>query len=160
MSDNHFLYYAARLQDAGVRHLSITLDVDRKGFRVMHVVPRVGFNASTASAVYAERSFQLTGSDPELQQIEDDLVYGEGGVTPERVAAAIRENPVYAPDLTEFAERWKANDLDDAIAQEMEREPTAEELAAAEVTHERLMQFVKGLQRGLDGKRGREVSRR
>jgi predicted HD phosphohydrolase len=157
--DNHFLFYVARLQDAGVASLWVSLGLDKDGTRLMHVSADMT-NGEEMVRRFPTRTFQVTGKDPVLEQIEDDLVYEGDGVTEERLAAAIAANPKYRDDLTEFGERWLAlgggNDLESAEMDEQEENGDMQDLVAMADKH---MQFVKGLMRGLDSNRAHEAAR-
>lgn len=139
---SHFIVYAAALQDAGVCSLWVSLGSDKDRTRLMHVSP----DASTPrelAAQFPTRTFHLDGTDPALQAIEEDLIYGEGGVTPDRVKVAIEANPRYAAELAELALNWA-----DAPLTEEDIEVAADEVTSETV--ERTQRYLKGLLRGLD----------
>lgn len=139
---SHFIVYAAALQDAGICSLWVSLGSDKDRTRLMHVSP----DASTPpelAAKFPTRTFHLDGTDPALQAIEEDLIYGDGGVTPERVKAAIDANPQYAGNLADLALSWAAAPLT-----EEDIEVAADAVTSESV--ERTQRYLKGLLRGLD----------
>jgi hypothetical protein len=99
MSD--FLIYAARLQDAGVCSLWVSLGSDKDGTRLMHVSPDRTTPPDLAKR-YPTRTFELCGTDRVLERLKDDMLYSEDGVTPEKVQAAIAAHPLLRDDLCEF----------------------------------------------------------
>lgn len=99
MSD--FLIYAARLQDAGVCSLWVSLGSDKEGTRLMHVSPDSNTPTELA-ALYPTRTFELCGTDRVLERLKDDMLYSADGVTPEKVLAAIEAHPLLRDDLCEF----------------------------------------------------------
>ena len=60
MSD--FLIYAARLQDAGIASLWVSLGSDKTGTRLMHVSPD-STTPRELAARYPTRTFELCGLD-------------------------------------------------------------------------------------------------
>lgn len=142
---NDFLIYAARLQDAGVSSLWISLGSNKERTRLMHVSPDSTVPRELA-AKYPTRTFELDGTDRLLQELKDDMVFGDGGPTPEKLEAAIKAHPLAADDLREFFAEWKPMEDDDY-------EPTAEEMADIEASAKRHMSYVRGLMRGLDSNR-------
>ena len=64
MSD--FLIYAARLQDAGVTSLWVSLGSDKDRTRLMHVSPASGTPPELA-ARFPMRTFELCGTDRVLR---------------------------------------------------------------------------------------------
>ncbi len=99
MSD--FLIYAARLQDAGVCSLWVSLGSDKEGTRLMHVSPD-STTPPELAARYPTRTFELCGTDRVLERLKDDMLYSPDGVTPEKVQAAIAAHPILRDDLCEF----------------------------------------------------------
>jgi hypothetical protein len=149
---SHFLIYAARLQDAGICSLWVSLGSDSERTRLMHVSPDATTPRELA-AKFPTRSFRLDGTDPKLQAIEEDLIYGEGGVTSERVKAAIDANPGYAQELAALGMDWAAMPpLSDEEISDAEDSVTSESV-------ERTQRYLKGLLRGMDIARSREASR-
>ncbi|MBU6260609.1 MAG: hypothetical protein KGO01_19515 [Burkholderiales bacterium] len=148
MSD--FLIYAARLQDAGVCSLWVSLGSDKEGTRLMHVSPD-GTTPPELAARYPTRTFELCGTDRVLERVKDDMLYSAGGVTPEKTLAAIAEHPLLRDDLCAFLADW-------ALAQM----PTDEEVAACELTAEdeeagrRMADKVKAWIHGMNIERRRE----
>lgn len=99
MSD--FLIYAARLQDAGVCSLWVSLGSDKDGTRLMHVSPD-STTPPELAARYPTRTFELCGTDRVLERLKDDMLYSDDGVTPEKVMAAIEAHPLLRDDLCAF----------------------------------------------------------
>jgi hypothetical protein len=120
MSD--FLIYAARLQDAGVCSLWVSLGSDKEGTRLMHVSPD-STTPPDLAARYPTRTFELCGTDRVLEELKDDMLYSEDGVTAEKVQAAIAAHPLLRDDLCEFLADWTLVQM-----------PTDEEVAAIELT--------------------------
>jgi len=149
---NDFLIHAARLQDAGVVSLWISLGSDKDRNRLMHVSPDATVPAELA-AKYPTRTFHLDGTDQLLQDLKDDMVFGDDGATPEKLAAAIERHPLAADDLRE----WYADWLLQSPLTDEDLEPTDEEMADIENFAKRTMAFTKGLMRGLDSNRERSV---
>jgi hypothetical protein len=149
MSD--FLIYAARLQDAGVCSLWVSLGSDKEGTRLMHVSPD-STTPPDLAARYPTRTFELCGTDRVLGNLKDDMLYSDSGVTPEKVQAAIDAHPLLRDDLCEFLADWMLTQV-----------PTDEELAAVEVTAEdeaagrRMADKVKAWLHGMDIARRREA---
>lgn len=140
---SHFLIYAARLQDAGVCSLWVSLGSNKEGTRLMHVSPDATTPRDLA-ARFPTRTFELCGTDRVLEQLQDDMLYSDDGPTPEKIAAAIAEHPRQADDLREWYADWllcpplTEEDLTDA-----ELEVTSEQV-------QRSLDNVKGMLRGLD----------
>jgi hypothetical protein len=149
MKMNDFLIYAARLQDAGVTSLLVSLGSDKKRNRLMHVSPDSTVPGELA-AKFPTRSFLLDGTDELLQQLKDDMVFSDDGPTPEKLAAAIERHPLAAHELREFVAEWKPMPADQDI------ELTDEEMADIEATAKRQMSYVRGLMRGLDANREKD----
>lgn len=147
---SHFLIYAARLQDAGICSLWVSLGCDKNGTRLMHVSP----DASTPrelAAKFPTRTFELCGTDRLLEQLQDDMAYSNDGPTPEKLAAAIAAHPLAAEDLRQWYADWLLNPP-----------PTDEEIAAAsdevdDAMVQRTMERVKGVMRGLEIARTRDA---
>lgn len=96
-----FLIYAARLQDAGVCSLWVSLGSDKDGTRLMHVSPD-STTPPELAARYPTRTFELCGTDRVLERLKDDMLYSDDGVTPEKVMAAIEAHPLLRDDLCAF----------------------------------------------------------
>lgn len=122
MSD--FLIYAARLQDAGVCSLWVSLGSDKEHTRLMHVSPD-STTPPELAARYPTRTFELCGTDRVLERVKDDMLYSDDGVTPEKVQAAINANPLLRDDLCEFLADYtlcpppSVDDISDAEAEAM-----------------------------------------
>jgi hypothetical protein len=148
MSD--FLIYAARLQDAGICSLWVSLGSDKEGTRLMHVSP----DASTPrdlAARFPTRTFELCGTDRVLERLKDDMAYSDDGPTPDKLAAAIEAHPLQADDLREWYADWLlVPPLTDEDISEAEAEVTSEQV-------QRITQHVKGMLRGLDIARQRDA---
>jgi hypothetical protein len=99
MSD--FLIYAARLQDAGVCSLCVSLGSDKEGTRLMRVSPDKTTPPELA-ARYPTRTFELCGTDRVLERLKDGMLYSADGVTSEKVQAAIAAHPLLRDDLCAF----------------------------------------------------------
>ena len=148
---SHFLIYAARLQDAGVCSLWVSLGSDKDRTRLMHVSP----DASTPrelAARFPTRTFELCGTDRLLEQLQDDMAYSEDGPTPEKIAAAIAAHPLAADDLREWYADWLLSSplTDEEVAGEVDSEATSESV-------ERTVRWVKGVMKGLDIARQRDA---
>lgn len=145
---NDFLIYAARLQDAGVVSLWVSLGTGKDRTRLMHVSPDSTVPTELA-AKFPTRTFELDGTDQLLQDLKDDMVFGDGGVTPEKLLAAIERHPLAAPELREWYADWLVyqSQKDDTW------EPTPEEMADIEESAKRSMAYTRGLMRGLDSTR-------
>lgn len=150
MSD--FLIYAARLQDAGVCSLWVSLGCDKEGTRLMHVSPD-STTPPDLAARYPTRTFELCGTDRVLEKLKDDMVYSEGGVTPEKVMAAIEAHPLLRDDLCEFLADYtlcqpiSMDDISDAEAEEIVSDEQAK----------RMSDRLKHMLRGLDIARQRDA---
>ena len=150
---SHFLIYAARLQDAGVCSLWVSLGSNKDGTRLMHVSPD-STTPPELAARYPTRTFELCGTDRVLEKVQDDMLYSEGGVTPEKVQAAIAAHPLLRDDLCAFLADWKLVQM-----------PTDEEVAATEVTAEdeaagkRMADKVKAWLHGMDIARRRDAAK-
>jgi hypothetical protein len=148
MSD--FLVYAARLQDAGVCSLWVSLGSDKTRTRLMHVSP----DASTPpelAARYPTRTFELCGTDRVLEALKDDMTYSEDGPTPEKLQAAVDAHPLLRDDLNAWFSDWllcmpEADEAEDP-------EPTAEDEAAGR----RMADKVKAMLHGIDIARRRDA---
>jgi hypothetical protein len=146
---SHFLIYAARLQDAGVCSLWISLGSDKDRTRLMHVSP----DASTPpelAARFPTRTFELCGTDRLLEKLQDDMAYSDDGPTPEKLAAAVAAHPLQADDLRAWYADWLLNPP-----------MTDEEIAdLPEVTDSQVdstARWVKGVMKGLDIARQRDA---
>ena len=122
MSD--FLIYAARMQDAGVRSLWVSLGSDKEGTRLMHVSPD-STTPPELAARYPTRTFELCGTDRVLEKLKDDMLYSDDGVTPEKVISAIEAHPPLRDDLCAFLADYtlcpppSADDISDEEAEAM-----------------------------------------
>jgi hypothetical protein len=126
MSD--FLIYAARLQDAGVCSLWVSLGSDKDGTRLMHVSPD-STTPPELAARYPTRTFELCGTDPVLERVKDEMLYSDAGVTAEKVQAAINAHPLLRDDLCDFLCDWTLTQM-----------PTEDEVAEYEETPEDIEQ--------------------
>ena len=150
MSD--FLIYAARLQDAGVEHLSVRLFTAKDRTRMMMVTPHGSYPLQVQER-WPARHFELCGTGRLLEQLKDDMLYSDDGVTEEKVRAAINAHPLLREDLNAWFADWL-----------LVREPTEEDIeaVAAEIAEEDTaltVARVKGMLRGLDVARRREAQR-
>ncbi len=148
MSD--FLIYAARLQDAGVCSLWVSLGSNKEGTRLMHVSPDSSTPRELA-ARYPTRTFELCGTDRVLEALKDDMLYSDDGPTEEKVQAAIDAHPLQADDLREWFSDW-------LLCPPLTDEDI--EAAAGEVDDslvQRTAQSVKDMLRGLDIARRRDA---
>ncbi len=145
MSD--FLIYAARLQDAGVSSLWVSLGSNAEGTRLMHVSPASSTPTEIAQR-FPTRTLELCGTDRVLEKLKDDMTYSEGGPTPEKLKAACDAHPLLMQDLVEwFADFMLCKPaLDEPPEDGDEPELSPENVAAAERMGERL----KGMLHGLD----------
>jgi hypothetical protein len=144
---NDFLIYAARLQDAGVCSLWISLGSNKERTRLMHVSPDSTVPAELA-AKYPTRTFELDGTDRLLRDLKDEMVFGDGGATPEKLMAAIELHPLAADDLREWFADWLISRPNGD-----EVEITETEMVEINASAERSLSYVKGLMRGLDANR-------
>lgn len=155
---NHFLLYAARLQDKGVTRLSVELSVEpgteKDRTRIMIVKPSIAHNVPSVFQAYPARTFDLDGTDRVLENLQDDLVFSNNGQpTKEQVEEVIVQYPIYKDDLRDWYEYYsklKAVDLEDLEAEgdDTQVDPVAEERSAA---------HIRGLLRGLDISRRRDA---
>ena len=148
MSD--FLVYAARLQDAGIEHLSVRVWTAKDRMRMMRVAPHGSYPQEVQSR-WLCRDFELCGTDRVLERLKDDMSYSDTGVTPEKVQAAIDAHPLLRDDLNEW--------LADSLVLQM---PTPEEVAAEPVDEAMVtgtQQYIKGLMRGIDILQARKASK-
>jgi len=152
MSD--FLIYAARLQDAGVCSLWVSLGTAKDRTRLMHVSPDSSTPPELA-ARFPTRTFELCGTDRVLERVKDDMLYSDDGVTPEKVRAAIAEHPLLRDDLSEFLADWTLTQM-----------PTDEEVAAVELTAAEeaaglhMAEKLKALLHGMNIQRNRDAMRK
>lgn len=149
---NHFLLFAARLQDAGVTQLQVTLDTGPDRTRLMRVQPAPG-SPNDACARFKVRTFDLCGTDRVLEKLTDDLAYMPGGPTPEALLAAIKAHPDLRLDLAQWFADW-------ALARK--HAPTDDDLAAADATisdadARRMGQRIVDMLRGIDIARHRDL---
>jgi hypothetical protein len=141
MSD--FLIYAARLQDAGVTHLSIVLGEDSERTRTMSVAVHESYGHE-ARARFPMRVFELCGTDRVLERVKDDMLFSDGGVTPAKVKAAIDAHPLLRDDLCAFLADWVLVQMptdDDVAAIEF----TAEDEAASKRTADKVKAWMHGM---------------
>lgn len=147
MSD--FLIYAARLQDAGVCSLWVSLGTAKDRTRLMHVSPDSSTPPELA-ARFPTRTFELCGTDRVLERIKDDMLYSDDGVTPEKVRAAIAEHPLLRDDLSEFLADWTLTQM-----------PTDEEVAAVdEAAGLHMAEKLKAWLHGMNIQRNRDAMRK
>lgn len=140
---SHFLIYAARLQDAGICDLWVSLGSDKTRTRLMHVSPGAGTPPELA-ARYPTRTFELCGTDRVLERLQDDMSYSDDGPTAEKVKAAIEAHPLLRDDLC----AWFADHL--LMSMPTDEEVAAEAVNVSEADVERTHQYVKGLMHGID----------
>lgn len=150
---SHFLIHAARMQDAGISSLWVSLGVAKDGTRLMHVSP----DASTPrelAARFPTRTFELCGTDRLLEQLTDDMAYSDDGPTPEKLQSAIERHPTAADDLRGWYANWLLMPpLSDEDIAEAEEDVTSESV-------ERTVRYVKGLLKGLDIAKVRDAARK
>lgn len=151
MSD--FLIYAARLQDAGIEHLSVRIFTGANCVRMMRVTPH-GSYPHGAMSRWPARDFELCGVDRVLHRVKDDMSYSDDGVTAEKVQKAIDAHPLLADDLRE----WLADCLLMQMPTEAEIDAEVANVSTSDV--ERTKQYVKGLMRGIDLLQARKAMRR
>ena len=150
MSD--FLVYAARLQDAGITQLTVSIWTAKDLTRMMRVTPSAIHYRQEALDRWPARSFELCGTDRVLERVKDDMLYSDGGVTAEKVQAAIAAHPLLRDDLCAFLADWTRTQM-----------PTEEEMAAIELTPEeeaagkRMADKVKAWLHGMDIARRHEA---
>lgn len=147
---SHFLIYAARLQDAGVSILTVTLHARNDRTRMMTVAPS-GRYSPEVQRKFPARDFELCGTDRVLEQLQDDMAYSDDGPTAEKIAAACAAHPLQADDLRAWYADWL-----------LSPPLTDEDIAAAEseVSSEsvdRIVQWTKGVMKGLDISRQRDA---
>lgn len=147
MSD--FLIYAARLQDAGVKHLSVRIWTGPDRMRMMRVTPG-GLHPQEIHQRFPWRDFELCGTDPVLRRLKDDMIYSDDGVTAEKVQAAIAKHPLLRDDLCEFLSDWM---LTRGEENEKSEGVTAEDEAAGE----RMAFKVKAVLHGISIARKRDA---
>jgi hypothetical protein len=152
MSD--FLIYAARLQDAGIEHLSVRIFTAKDRTRMMRVAPHGSYPQEVHSR-WLCRDFELCGTDRVLERVKDDMLYSDDGVTAEKVQAAIDAHPLLRDDLCAFLADWTLTQM-----------PTDEEVASYELTAaeeeagNRMADKVKAWIHGIDIARSRDAMRR
>lgn len=153
MSD--FLIYAARLQDAGVTSLWVSLGSDKDRTRLMHVSPASGTPPELA-ARFPMRTFELCGTDRVLERLKDKMAYAEGGPTAEMLKAAIEKHPMLRDDLVSwFADFMACKPLADEPPEEGDEPELSPEQAEASA---RFSERMKGMLAGLDIARCREAA--
>jgi hypothetical protein len=147
---SHFLIHAARLQDAGVSILTVTLHAQKDGTRMMTVTPNGNYPVEVHRQ-WPARDFELCGTDRLLEQLQDDMAYAEGGPTPEALAAAIERHPLAADDLREWYADWLATPplADEDIAEAEDHVPSE--------SVDRIVNWTKGVMRGLDIAKARDA---
>lgn len=148
MSD--FLIYAARLQDAGVEHLSVRIWTDKDRTRMMRVTPHGSYPKEMQDR-WPWRDFELCGTDRVLERLKDDMAYSDDGPTPEKLQAAIDANPWHAEDLREWYADWTL------IKEQTEEEMAAAEAGLDEAEIKRSAQRVKDILRGMNIGRNRDA---
>lgn len=151
MSD--FLIYAARLQDAGVTSLWVSLGSDKDRTRLMHVSPD-STTPPELAARFPTRTFELCGTDRVLEKLKDDMLYSADGVTPEKVQAAIDAHPLLRDDLCEFL-------ADYMMCPPSSVDDTSDEEAEALVSDEQVRRMgdrLKHMLHGIDIARGRDAA--
>jgi hypothetical protein len=152
MSD--FLIYAARLQDAGVCSLWVSLGSDKEGTRLMHVSPD-STTPPELAARYPTRTFELCGTDRVLERLKDDMLYSGDGVTPEKVQAAIVAHPLLRDDLCEFLSDYTLcppPSVDDISDEEAEATISDDQVR-------RMGDRLKNMLRGIDIARAQDAAR-
>ena len=152
MSD--FLIYAARLQDAGVCSLWVSLGSDKDGTRLMHVSPD-STTPPELAARYPTRTFDLCGTDRVLERVKDDMLYSDDGVTPEKVMAAIEAHPLLRDDLCAFL-------ADYTLCPPASIDDISEEEAEAMVGDDQVRRMgdrLKHMLRGIDIARAQDAAR-
>lgn len=137
-----FLIYAARLQDAGITSLWVSLGSDKERTRLMHVSPD-STTPPELAAKFPTRTFELCGTDRVLERIKDDMLYEGDGPTPEKIAAAIEAHPLLRDDLNE----WYADFLLCRMPSDEEIDAEAALIDDATILHsaERLKAMLAGL---------------
>ena len=150
---SHFLIYAARLQDAGICDLWVSLGSDKTRTRLMHVSPGAGTPSELASR-YPTRTFELCGTDRVLERLQDDMSYSDDGPTAEKVQVAIDAHPLLRDDLTV----WFADHL--LMSMPTEAEVDAEAVNVSEADVKRTHQYIKSLMHGIDVLQARKAMKR
>lgn len=147
---SHFLIHAARMQDAGVSLLTVSLSATPDRTRTMNVCPHGSYEPAIQKR-WPARTFELCGTDRLLEQLQDDMAYSDDGPTPEKLAAAIAAHPLAADDLREWYADWLLRPplTDEDIAD------AEESVSSASV--DRIVQWTKGVMKGLDISRQREA---
>ncbi len=145
---SHFLIHAARMQDAGVTKLFVTLHVGHDNTRLMRVEAALSGGDPEADlalvARFPARTFELCGTDRLLEQLQDEIAFSAGGATPEKLAAAIAKHPQAADDLREWYAYWLlTSELSDDDISAAESEVSSESTA-------RSVSWIKGLLKGMD----------
>lgn len=147
---SHFLIHAARMQDAGVKHLTVTLETADDRTRLMYVSPDRD-QPQALKERFLTRTFELCGTDRVLEQLQDDMAYSDDGPTAEKIAAACAAHPLQADDLRAWYADWLLSPplTDEDIA------GAEAEVSSASV--DRIVQWTKGVMKGLDISRQREA---
>lgn len=152
---SHFLIYAARLQDAGVTSLWVSLGSDKDRTRLMHVSPASGTPPELA-ARFPTRTFELCGTDRVLERLEDELAFAEGGPTAEKLKAAIDAHPLLRDDLVSwFADFMACKPVLDEPPEEGEEPELSPDQAEASA---RFSERIKGMLAGMDIARSRDAA--
>jgi hypothetical protein len=146
---SHFLIHAARLQDAGVSILTVTLHVRKDRTRMMTVAPS-GRYSPEVQRKFPARDFELFGTDRALEQLTDDMAYSDDGPTPEKLAAAIAAHPVAADDLNGWYADW-------LLSPPLTDEEIADLPEVTDSQVDKTVQWVKGVMKGLDISKQREA---
>lgn len=142
---DHFLLYAARLQDRGIVHLKIVIDTAEDRTRIMRVRPDISRYSPTVYWNYPERVFDLTGTDRVLESLTDDLFFSnDGKPTEDQVKAVIAKHPIYKDDLTD----WYNSIKDSVPIDEEDLRDCEEDLNPDSV--KRSQDHIRGLLKGLD----------
>jgi hypothetical protein len=144
---SHFLIHAARLQDAGISHLLLRLEVAEDGTRLMRVVPHMPYKIATD---FPTRTFELCGTDRLLETLQDDMAYSVDGPTPEKLEAAIKAHPAAADDLRGWYADW-------LLSPPLTDEEIADLPEVADSKVDSTVRWVKGVMKGLDIARQREA---
>jgi len=146
---NDFLIHAARLQDAGIVSLWISLGSNKDGTRLMHVSPAATVTHELA-ARFPTRTFELDGTDRVLSDLKAELAFDDDGPTAEKVQAAIAAHPLLADDLNEWFEDWQR-------MPRLDNEDVAQHPGDAALV-ERVTQRALGMMRGFELAREQQAS--
>ena len=144
---SHLICYLARMQDAGLVSLWISLGSDASRRRLIHVSPSRDAEPALA-ARFPTRTFLIDGTDEKLQALENEMIFDHPAVTGEMVDDAIAANPEYAHELNLFRADWvganRLDEFDDSGA------PTADDEAMAK----RSAAFARGMLRAFHANHG------